>query len=182
MGEEDLVSYPGNLITADSLQNLPVTVDISEQTDSAIRDALSEWQYRITEAEENEVQTYSTIRNVLPHWQEGEINAAFAPSDSTQIHADNVLESIGTSSTLTLTTHPVYPDITFFVDDTVMLKITKDGFFVRGEQVSEGHKIYEAFCQWMSINTGRHIEKDPVIKSSFAPLFSRYDLLKTPKD
>jgi hypothetical protein len=168
MGEEDLVTVP---------------IEIDEQTDSTIRDTLQEWQHRITEAEENEVQTYSTIRNVLPHWQEGEFSAAHAESDSTQIYVDNDFQgSLTNSSTLTLRAHPIDPDIVFYVGDTVRLKITKDGFFVQGEQVSAGHKIYDAFCQWMAMNTGRPIEKDPIIKSSFAPLLSRYDLLKKPKD
>ena len=46
-------------------------------------------------------------------------------------------------------TPPKNTDITFQIDDQVVLKLTKDGFIYQGETIKDAGKAYDIFVQTM---------------------------------
>jgi hypothetical protein len=99
----------------------------------------------------------------------GNDSSAPIPYDSTG-YMNPIIDSYYLS-----TAPPINSNITFHMVDstTPVLQITQEGFFVKGEQVSEGRQIYDAFCEWL--RSGKNFEKDPLKNPPL--LFNRYDLL-----
>lgn len=61
------------------------------------------------------------------------------------------------SSTIQIANTYSFPPFSFNVGDECMLKIAKDGFYVRGKRVNqddnEAEIVYNAFSQWLMLNT-----------------------------